>query len=257
MIDKPAHTIWKKGTGPIQKIDESTGEIMCLVEVPATYKTVTRRRLVSAETVKEVEVPAEYETVKVRELVSEANQQRVEIPAKYETVTSTEVIEAPTFVWHEVHDNSMSAKSRTGNQVCLLESPAQYKTVQRQTLEAEAYTQTVEIPAKYETRKVRTLVADAQEIRQDIPAKLETVTYQELEKDGHMQWRSILCETNVTKGLISNLQHKLNSAGYDVGTPDGIVGEKTMRAVNAYQADNQLPQDRHLNIETLQHLELL
>jgi len=34
VIDKPAHTTWKKGTGPIQKIDETTGEIMCLVEVP-------------------------------------------------------------------------------------------------------------------------------------------------------------------------------------------------------------------------------
>ena len=50
VIDVPAHTIWKKGTGPIQRIDEATGEIMCLVEVPATYKTISRRVQVSPAT---------------------------------------------------------------------------------------------------------------------------------------------------------------------------------------------------------------
>jgi len=257
VLDKPAHTIWKKGSGPIQKMDESTGEIMCLVEVPATYKTVTRRRLISPETVKEVSMPAQYETVKVKELVSEASQTRIEIPAKYETVTSTEVISEPTFVWHEVHDNSMTAKSRTGNQVCLLEVPAKYKTVQRKVLESEAYTKTVEIAEVYETKKVKKLISDAQEIRNSIPAQYQEVSYQELDQDGHMEWRSILCETNVTNSLITSLQQKLNQSGYDVGRPDGIVGKKTIEAVNRYQQDNKLPTDRYLNTETLKHLDLL
>ena len=42
VVDRPAHSVWKKGEGPIQKVDYATGEIMCLVEVPATYKTVTK-----------------------------------------------------------------------------------------------------------------------------------------------------------------------------------------------------------------------
>ncbi|MEQ8662795.1 MAG: peptidoglycan-binding protein, partial [Gammaproteobacteria bacterium] len=57
IVDVPAHTIWKKGAGPIQKIDTATGEIMCLVEVPATYKTITRRVLKSPATTRETEIP--------------------------------------------------------------------------------------------------------------------------------------------------------------------------------------------------------
>ena len=30
VLDTPAHTVWKRGRGPIEKVDNSTGEIMCL-----------------------------------------------------------------------------------------------------------------------------------------------------------------------------------------------------------------------------------
>lgn len=257
IIDKPAHTTWKKGSGPIQKIDSSTGEIMCLVEVPASYKTVNRRRLVSAARTEEIEIPAEYETVKVRELVSEADQRRIEIPAKYKNVTTTETISAPEFVWHEVHDKSMDSHSRTGNKICLVETPEKYQTIQKQVVKNEAYTQTLEVPAVYETKKVKKLVSEAREIRNAIPAVTKNVSYRELDKEGFMEWRSILCETNVTPSLISRLQQKLNAEGYEAGSPDGVVGSQTIKAVNAYQADNKLPKDRYLNIKTLKHLDLL
>ena len=257
IIDKPAHTTWKKGTGPIQKIDAATGEIMCLVEVPATYKTIQRRRLVSEATTQRIEIPAEYETVKVRELVSSASQRQIEIPAKYKTVTSTETISEPEFVWHEISDTSMSADSRTGNKICLIEKPAKYQTVTRRVVKNEAYTNTVDIPAVFETKKVKKLVREAQEVRNTIPAVTKTVSYRELEKEGFMEWRDILCDTNVTPSLISRLQQKLNAEGYEAGTPDGVIGQRTIQAVNAYQRDNNLPQDRYLNMKTLQHLKLI
>ena len=43
ILVKPAYTTWKKGRGPIEKISNSTGEIMCLVEVPAEYRTITSK----------------------------------------------------------------------------------------------------------------------------------------------------------------------------------------------------------------------
>ena len=43
VLVSPATTMWKAGRGPVQRIDNSTGEIMCLVEVPAKYKSVTRK----------------------------------------------------------------------------------------------------------------------------------------------------------------------------------------------------------------------
>jgi len=35
VLVEPARSVWKKGRGPIERINNSTGEIMCLLEVPA------------------------------------------------------------------------------------------------------------------------------------------------------------------------------------------------------------------------------
>jgi hypothetical protein len=51
-------------TTNIQKIDEKTGEIFCLVEVPAEYQTVTTRVLKTPPTIQYENVPTKYETIK-------------------------------------------------------------------------------------------------------------------------------------------------------------------------------------------------
>jgi len=125
VVDKAAHTIWKQGTGPIQRLDASTGEIMCLVEVPATYKTiskqiiktpastrtvnipaeyktVTRRVVDQQASTKEVQIPAKYSTVQVTEMVTPASERRVAIPAKYQTVTSRQLVTDGSMAWKEI-----------------------------------------------------------------------------------------------------------------------------------------------------------
>ena len=125
VVDKAAHTVWKQGTGPIQRLDESTGEIMCLVEVPATYRTITKqviktpastrtvespaeyktvtRRVVDKEAyTKEVAIPAKYSTVKVTELVTPASERRIAIPAKYQTVESRQLVTEGEMAWREI-----------------------------------------------------------------------------------------------------------------------------------------------------------
>ena len=128
VLDKPAHTAWKKGSGgagAVNKMNDSTGEIMCLVEVPATYKTITKRVLKSPASTKEVQIPAQYKTitkrvldrpattrqieipakfstVKVQKLVSPPTQQRTEIPAKYDTVTRTEKVSEGQMAWAQI-----------------------------------------------------------------------------------------------------------------------------------------------------------
>lgn len=92
VLDQPAHTTWKKGTGPIQRIDSSTGEIMCLIEVPATYRTITKRVLKTPASTQNREIPAVYKTVKKRVVATPATTKTVEIPAKYGTVTVTEEV---------------------------------------------------------------------------------------------------------------------------------------------------------------------
>ena len=134
IIDKPAHTTWKKGTGPIQRIDQATGEIMCLVEVPATYKTVRKRILKTPATTKRIEIPAEYKTVKVRELEAAPKEMKTQVPAAYRTVKVQKKLSDASFVWHEVHNREEPTTTRTGAKICLNETPARYKTVTRKVV---------------------------------------------------------------------------------------------------------------------------
>ncbi len=93
VIDKPAHTGWKKGRGSVEKMNDSTGEIMCLVSVPATYKTISKRILKTPATTKTVEIPAEYKTITKKVIDREATTRRVEIPAQYQTVKVRKLVE--------------------------------------------------------------------------------------------------------------------------------------------------------------------
>lgn len=254
VIDVPAHTVWKKGTGPIQKIDEATGEIMCLVEVPATYKTVSKQVLVSPATTREVEIPAVYKTVKVRELVADASEIRSTVPAVYDTVNITKKVAEADFVWHEVHDMSMSKESRTGKMICLVEKPARYETVTTTVVATPATTREVVIPEEYQTVQVKKVVSPETTREIEIPAEYQTVETKELAEEGHMAWRSILCKTNMNAATIGQIQRALDSRGYNPGRIDGVIGSETMSAVNAFQSDNGLPVDSYLNMETIRAL---
>lgn len=118
VLDKPAHTVWKRGTGKgygsgavkspsgdaaqYERFDESqiratrvegTGEVMCLVEVPATYKTIKRKVLVSPATSKRITTPGKYKIVKKKVVDRPATTREVIIPAQYKTVTTKEIIQ--------------------------------------------------------------------------------------------------------------------------------------------------------------------
>lgn len=256
VIDVPAHTVWKKGTGPMQRINEATGEIMCLVEVPATYKMVQKQVLISAATTKVTDVPAEYATVKVRELISDASEVRKEIPAEYKSVAVTTQVSEPNFVWHEVHDHSMSKASRTGNKICYVEQKDRFETVETTVVKKASETRNIDIPAEYKDVEVTKLVTEATTRETEIPAEYTTVELRELTKEGHMEWRSILCETNMTETTVSDIQRALQSRGYNPGPIDGVIGTQTMSAVNKFQKENSLPVDSFLNLKTIDALDV-
>lgn len=125
VMDKPAHFIWKKGRGPLERVDSTTGEIMCRVEVPATYRTIKRQELVSAAKIGEVtkpavyktvkrrvidkaahtvvdKHPAEFKTLKVRKLVDAEKVVRLDKPAEYQTVTFNEKVGDETLTWKTI-----------------------------------------------------------------------------------------------------------------------------------------------------------
>ncbi len=176
VLDRPAHTIWKKGRGPIEKVDAATGEIMCLVEVPASYKTVTKRVL--------------------------------------KTPATTQVADIP----------------------------AVYKTVKRRVMDTPPATRKVTIPAEYSTVKVQKLVRSPQENRIPIPEQFETVTKTIKVAEGQMAWRPILCETNITPEVVTDIQEALLKKGHNPGPIDGVLGTRTMEAVKSFQKDEGLPE---------------
>jgi hypothetical protein len=125
ILVSPARTEWKKGTGPIQKVDAATGEIMCLVDIPAQYQTVTNRVVDTPESVRKVVIPGEtktitrkvldqaastrtivipetYQTVKVRELVKPAGQTTIAIPGETGTVTKTAMVADSYLEWRSI-----------------------------------------------------------------------------------------------------------------------------------------------------------
>ena len=251
---KPAHTIWKKGSGPVQRIDQSTGEIMCLVEVPAQYKTVTKRVVDTVATTETVIIPEVTKTVMVRQEATSAGEERTAIPATYKTISITEKASDADVTWHEIHNHDHPTSTRTGQKICLAEEKAIYKTVTKRVVTTPASSYTVDIPAQSKMMKVQKLVTEASEERTVIPATYKEVETQELVSDGYMQWRSILCDTNTTPHRITQIQQALVTKGYNPGPIDGVIGWQTMQAINEFQAQEGLPVDKYLNVETIRAL---
>jgi len=125
VLDRPEQTSWKKGRGPIEKIDNTTGEILCLVVEPATFKTITRTVVKTPASTRSVDVPAVFKTVRkqvvdkpaevkkstqpatfntirVRKMVEPAREQRVNVPAEFQTVTKRVKVGSERLSWQPI-----------------------------------------------------------------------------------------------------------------------------------------------------------
>lgn len=58
--------------------------------------------------------------------------------------------------------------------------------------------------------------------------------------------------TALTKDVVREMQSNLSAMGYDVGTPDGVAGKKTVAAVRQFQQANGLQATGTLNPATIQ-----
>ncbi len=93
VLVKEAHTEWHRGIpakdaaayGYQTKVT-ATGEVLCLILVPAEYATVTRQVLVTPEQTKIIQIPAETQVVTRQVIDQEARVDKRVIPAEYGTV---------------------------------------------------------------------------------------------------------------------------------------------------------------------------
>lgn len=190
IMERPGRQVWKRGRGPIERMDNATGEIMCLVEEPPVFKTVTRRVLRTPPQAREVAIPGEYRTVTRRVLERPAEVRRVPI-----------------------------AEQRTRIPVQRLAEPARVNQIR-------------------------------------VPDEIGTTTIKELATPATLEWRPVLCETNMTPDVVGRVQDALRREGFNPGPSDGRLGGSTIAALNAYQRSRGLPVDTYLNMETMRSLGL-
>ncbi len=248
---EPAKAIWKKGEGPISKIDNSTGEIMCLIQVPAKYKIIKKTVLKSEPTIDLVEVPAKTKAIKVSKLVSDATVDKIKIPAEYKKVTITKKISDPLFTWRKA---GVTGDGRyTGNQICLKEIPAKFAKIKKLVVDTAASTVEEKVEALTKLVKVANVATEAEEIRTKIPAEFKTVEKRSKISDERLEWRRVLCKTNMGPDINKRIQQALKDAGVYRGPIDGAIGRGTMIAVEKYQRQNGLPTGG-LTIDVLEKL---
>ena len=244
--------------------------------IPAQY-TWDEREVVVSESYERLEViPAQFETRTETVIVEPERVEFRAIPAKYETRTERVKVREAYSTWKKGEGPISQIDSGTGEIMCLVEIPAEFRTVERQVLVTPARTERVTIPAKTstverqvikkpsETRKVRVpaetqtvryqkLVSEPKERKIPVAAITDTVTTQKLVSQAELQWAEILCETNVTEGTVREIQQGLTRAGFYEGAIDGRLGPETNAAIDAYQRRNRLSTGE-LTIETLDKL---
>ncbi|MGB5716573.1 MAG: peptidoglycan-binding domain-containing protein [Gammaproteobacteria bacterium] len=231
--------------------------------VPEKYQWVDEKVLVKEASERLELVPATYEMVTEKILVMPESTKIVTVPAKYRTETERVLDKPEHTIWKKGTGPITRVDDATGEIMCLVTVPATYNTISKKVLDTPAGTQEIKTPAKYKTvtkrvmktppstRKVvipaeygsvrvRKLVETAKTNRTPIPATYGTVSKRELVTDGHMEWRPVLCKTNMTSDIIRRIQTALKKAGHYPGPIDGVIGQGTMAAVKSYQVSKGL-----------------
>ncbi len=241
-----------------------------------TYEWDTERVLVKEESEVAELVPARYEWRTESILVKDAQEKLKTIPAIYENKTEKILVKAAYTTWKKGRGPIEKLDNSTGEIMCLVEIPAEYRTVTSKVLVTPARTEKITIPAVYKdikrkvmvegptmvkrtipavykTVKVKKIATPGKERRIEIPAVYQTVSNRVKLTDSFLEWRSILCETNTTGTVVRDIQRALSAAGHNPGPIDGVIGSETMRAVKSYQRAKNLAVGQ-LTFETLKSL---
>ena len=253
VLVEPATSVWKKGTGPIQRINNLTGEIMCRVDVPAVYKNVKKQVIATAPLVTKVAQPAQYKTINIEKLVTDAKEVRTAIPAVYKAMSKNRVESEASFSWLDRKSSSVVNGKATGRVLCNQAIPATTISYKRTVVTTPGrVVKTTEEPRFREVSVVELLQdsASASVPLAAVSSKLEKRTKI---SDARFEWQPILCETNMTKDVVARLQQSLKDNGYTVGSIDGILGRGTYRAIERYQGDKNLSRGG-ITMETIKAL---
>jgi hypothetical protein len=285
--DKPAMAAapaMSSSSGDLYPPNARPGECYARMLIPGESRTITEK-VIKKEASERVEIiPATYKTVTKRVLVKPETSKLVSVPAKYGTKTEKVQISAATTVWKkgagtmaagagsgaaggasasaivDRFGNQKIIGSRvtdTGELMCLVEVPAQYKTVTKTVLVSPATTKTITAPAEYKTVQVTELVTPSQEKRVAIPEEYGTLTRTEQVRGEQLTWVPVLCQVNMTTGNVTTLQSALKKNGCYQCEVDGIMGPCTFRGAQCYAKKKGLPYGTNfVTVETIRALGL-
>ncbi|MBJ7551474.1 peptidoglycan-binding domain-containing protein [Marinomonas ostreistagni] len=201
---------------------------------PATYKRVTEQVLVRPETTRFVKVPAVYEERQKRVVVEEARTVieqcssfggaaafcAKEIPAKEQWV-KVQVLVQPEQSKVEV-------------------VPAKYETVTKWVVDQPARVVEVSLAPKLEEVPVDEVVKPASANPRQVPAQTRQMQLKSYSGKPKMVMRRAVCNDDLSSNLILSLQQRLSDIGYQPGPVDGMLGEKTIQALQVFQGENGL-----------------
>ncbi len=258
--------------------------------IPAVYETITEQVLVKQESKRLVPVPAKYEMVEETYQyyatdgdnnganggaanTSNANGGKKSfktIPAVYETVTEQVKVSDATTKWvkGKKDKNCLSADPNDCIVWCLVEVPAKYETVTKQSVKSAARVEeyqaqgelrkykkqvikeaaTVEeevIPAEYKTVTKTVVKTPAQTIEEIIPEELGTITKtvlktpeQTIEEEIPAEYRSIEKTVLVSKGGYSEWKEVLCENKVTEATIRNIQAALSAKGYDPGPADN-------------------
>ena len=113
----------------------------------------------------------------------------------------------------------------------------------------------VQVPEVRKQMPLQTLQRPGQVQAQSVPAQTADIRVIKHEGLPLLTWRRTLCERDMSRDLVTQLQEALSAVGLDIGKQDGRMGKRTWAALQSYQQQEGLASG-HLTYETLERLKI-
>ncbi len=286
--------------------DAKAGECFARVMIPAQYETLYKDVVVdeggSQIQVSDARFAAQNQQILIRDagtryavrqpvykavheqIVVRPGYERLAVgQAQYRTVSEQVVVAPARKAWKpgkSLADWSgvKATKNNHGEVYCLVEIPAETKTVQKRVQIAPQSLQRIAVPPVYRTITRHVLVDPGGVSEIPMPAQYANITtqrmvqragshsiataprsqriaYRKMIAAERYAWIRVLCKTNATPTAITNVQTHLQNMGYYHGQLDGQLGLSTETAVREYQQSVGIPHGGYLSLDTIEALE--
>jgi hypothetical protein len=233
---KPTRSIKRSGLGlPAAK----PGQCFAKIKINASYKTQSRRILVSKATSKRVLVRApQHRFINKKVQVRKAYYKTRTIPAQYRTTNKRVLVKPAYNTWKKGYGAITRIDNMTGEIMCRVKVPAVYKNVSRRVLARPAQNIRTFVPAVYKTVKQKKFIAPALYKTIRTPARYKTQNYRVKTGGARYAWRAVLCKTNAPKNYrkaVTKRKPVVRTSSYkkQYNKSSGISYQDYMRVMNA------------------------